>query len=67
MAGLLVQLKALFTKFPDYLRDNLVIQMQLFSASSVCIGFISQLIEVLNKLTLNIMNNCNNFYDSGAF
>lgn len=67
MAGFLVQLKSLFTKFPDYLEDNLVLQMHLFSVSSVCIGFISQLIEVLKKLTLNIINNFNNFYDSRAF
>lgn len=67
MAGLLVKLKTLFTKFPDYLGDNLAIQMQLFSVWSVCIRFISQLVEVLKKLTLNIMNNRNNVYDSGAF
>lgn len=55
MAGFLVQLKPLFTNFPEYLGDNLIIQMHLFSVSSVCIGFISQLIEVLKKLTLNII------------
>lgn len=67
VAGFLVQLKPLCTKFPYYLGDNLVIQMQLFSVWSVCIGFISQLVEMLKKFTRKIMNNCSNFYDSGAF
>lgn len=39
MAGFLVWLKV-FSKFSDYLEDNFVIEMKLFSVSSVCIGFI---------------------------
>lgn len=41
MAGFLMWLKAFFTKFSDYLKDNFVIEMELFPVSSVCIGFIS--------------------------